>query len=201
LAIPRRACELVCSFLPLTLCARSRPPLARRCTSFCLHTCFRFRYYEPLLSDVTKPFGMSSFAELKALRAAKGGASDDVHMNRTGESISEASTESTTSSSNTIHLSSSQNHYSGAKSSSNSSMYSLNTDLVEIRQIATSGRGLYAKKRITPSTVIMSRKPHVALLDKYHLQELCANCMMDKPGVELRRCSGCQAVRYCSVVS
>lgn len=81
-----------------------------------------------------------------------------------------------------------------------SSIYKLDDNLLEIRETPNAGRGLFAKKRISPGTVILHRTPHVALLDKEHLSVLCSNCMRDK-GRPLKRCSGCAAVWYCSTVS
>lgn len=141
---------------------------------------------------------MASFAELKAQRESKEGAS--------AQSPSASKSASSVAASNSMQLGTLEaslvNSTSDPSSPSvlSNSTYKLDDDLLEIRETPNAGRGLFAKKRISPGTVILHRTPHVSLLDKEHLAVLCSNCMRDR-GKPLKRCSGCAAVWYCSTVS
>lgn len=161
-----------------------------------------------ILSLLTLNIDMASFAELKAKRGSKNGA---IHSTSAAAGISastSSTTSSTTSSDNTSMqietLATSLMDFKPGQSSNSdtipNSIYKLNTDLLEIRETVNAGRGLFAKKRISAGTVLIQRTPHVAILDKEHLSILCSNCMRDR-GRPLKRCSGCAAVWYCSVVS
>jgi hypothetical protein len=142
---------------------------------------------------------MASFAELKVQRERKEGAS--VQSSPAGKSASSAAD-----SNNGMHLGTlaasllNTTADSTTPSVLSNSIYKLDNELLEIRETPDAGRGLFAKKRISPGTVILHRTPHVALLDKEHLAVLCSNCMRDT-GKPLKRCSGCAAVWYCSTVS
>jgi len=89
---------------------------------------------------------------------------------------------------------------------------------LEIRSSEGRGRGLHAKihlkpgvsasfhapaeiKRSTPGDVLLSVKPHVAVLSITHLDGYCSSCFGAGNGGELKRCTGCKTVRYCSPVS
>lgn len=138
---------------------------------------------------------MASFADLKAKRQSKNGvvaasaladSSATAKTMTADEDMSGTQAEATTSG--------------NGKQTYSISLYGLDDGLLEIRDTPDAGRGLFAKKKITPGTVLMSRKPYLALLDKAHLPVICSNCMRDR-GRELLRCAGCAAVWYCSKVS
>lgn len=145
---------------------------------------------------------MASFAELKAKRELKNGAVQPTPA----AGISATSTTSSNTTGDSVQLDTLTARLMNSKSEASTantlptSIYKLNEQLLEIRETPNAGRGLFAKKRISPGTVLLQRTPHVALLDKEHLSVLCSNCMRDR-GRPLKRCSGCAAVWYCSTVS
>lgn len=149
---------------------------------------------------------MASFADLKAKRQEKdavvGQSAVPAVVNGSASSSEEAKDIMQVGklASQMMDLSASSSPPSSQSSILSSSMYQLNDDLLDIRETPNAGRGLFAKKKISAGTVVLSLKPHLALLDKEHLPVLCSNCMRDR-GRTLMRCSGCAAVWYCSTVS
>ncbi|TEB31963.1 SET domain-containing protein, partial [Coprinellus micaceus] len=69
---------------------------------------------------------------------------------------------------------------------------------LEIRTTKETGRGLYSTTNYRPGDVIFSVKPHVAALSLSHLDGYCSSCFGVGDGVDLKRCTGCKIVRYCT---
>ena len=75
------------------------------------------------------------------------------------------------------------------------------------------GNGLFAEKEIPAGELILSiSRPLIGALDVARLADTCANCFTwtagpsivtgtyVAEGVSVKKCSGCQQVRYCSKV-
>lgn len=146
---------------------------------------------------------MTSFADLKAKRNGKEPMAGQSPLVPTS---SAATSESPTDAmqvgnlaTQMMNLRPSSTQSANSPQTATNSVYHLHNDLLEIRETPNAGRGLFAKKKISAGTVLLSLKPHLALLDKDHLPVLCSNCMRDR-GRTLMRCSGCAAVWYCSTV-
>lgn len=73
------------------------------------------------------------------------------------------------------------------------------------------GRGIFAKRALTPGTAILSLPAHAAVLDTANLQRRCSACFLEDAdfaaggeerdkGKQVRRCTRCFVVSYCSAV-
>lgn len=87
-----------------------------------------------------------------------------------------------------------------------------------IKQSAIAGNGVFATVALTPGDVVFAQhRPLVAVLDQGLLEDICSNCFNYeppslKPGTaytspdvpaiagQIRACSGCKILRYCSTV-
>lgn len=76
----------------------------------------------------------------------------------------------------------------------------LDRDPFDIRVTSGAGRSLFAKKPFRAGSVLLEVETHISILDKAHLPILCSRCMLDKPADNLKRCSLCKCVYYCSEV-
>ncbi|KAJ2934356.1 hypothetical protein H1R20_g2714, partial [Candolleomyces eurysporus] len=61
-----------------------------------------------------------------------------------------------------------------------------------------SGRGLYSSVFYQPGDVLFSVKPHVAALSLPHLDGYCSSCFGNGGDSQLKRCTACKTVMYCS---
>ncbi|EIW77268.1 SET domain-containing protein [Coniophora puteana RWD-64-598 SS2] len=76
-------------------------------------------------------------------------------------------------------------------------LYSALPYALEVRSTPQCGRGLWAKQGIRAGTVLISVRPHVHVLSIPHLDTACSYCANAAPKNPLKRCTGCQRVRYC----
>jgi hypothetical protein len=83
----------------------------------------------------------------------------------------------------------------------------------EISKSGIDGRGLFATKSIKAGQLIFRKsRPLVAALDVSRLEDTCANCFRSKLGegvygagvagqiTDVKKCTGCRMVAYCSKV-
>lgn len=78
---------------------------------------------------------------------------------------------------------------------------------VEVRPSPTSGNGLFATKDIPAgSTILLKPRPLIGELDLPRLAESCHNCFLwsgcviEGGEIEIKACTGCKKVKYCSKV-
>lgn len=92
---------------------------------------------------------------------------------------------------------------------------------VTVRLSGACGRGLWTKSQHKPGfhsvllsswvtsklifrcksgDILFSVKPHVAVLSNRHLDDHCSNCFGSSSVAELKRCTSCRTVWYCSPV-
>lgn len=86
---------------------------------------------------------------------------------------------------------------------------------VQASSIQGGGRGLFAQKAFKPGDLVFSTpRPYVAELDTVRVRDTCSWCFVRQPGgeegespislqpggggIELKPCSACRTVRYCS---
>lgn len=69
----------------------------------------------------------------------------------------------------------------------------------EIRSSSSSGRGIWTKQYIKPGTVILSAKPHAAVLSTQNLKGHCSSCFSASSS-GLKKCTQCHLVQYCDAV-
>ncbi|KDQ60288.1 hypothetical protein JAAARDRAFT_191683 [Jaapia argillacea MUCL 33604] len=77
-------------------------------------------------------------------------------------------------------------------------LYQVLPTLVEIRQTPSSGRGIFAKEKISRGSIIISTKPHVNVLSTKLLDAFCSACCAPAPPTGLKRCTRCRALWYCN---
>ncbi|KZO93300.1 SET domain-containing protein [Calocera viscosa TUFC12733] len=87
-------------------------------------------------------------------------------------------------------------------------MYKDLPEYLEIRVSQTRGRGIYVKEgtSVKAGTSLMKVKPHAYSLSTPNLDAHCASCLLNPQSslspeyqvTQLRRCTGCLAVSYCS---
>ncbi|RDB18387.1 Histone-lysine N-methyltransferase ASHR1 [Hypsizygus marmoreus] len=125
---------------------------------------------------------MSSFSGLKASRISK-------------ESKSYVASSSTSEKSPTTHpLQPSSTE--GENADSEQVIYDLPSN-IDVRKSNTSGRGLWAKAYHRPGDILISVKPHIAVLSNQYLNSHCSNCFGSSPASSLKRCTTCRTIWYC----